>query len=160
MSKIPSPADDKGTQSTNASAADPSAGPGAAEPPWVAPWVASPAHPEGAADQPAPPQTATGHYGPGYSDPARHYGGTLPGRPDAAAADPVASGPAANPAVSTPPADPPSASHPGDAPNPASTDPDRPPDLRSDEVGLRPPDHAPSASAPESENAALIFERS
>ena len=34
------------------------------------------------------------------------------------------------------------------------------PDLRSDEVGFRPPDRLPGEDVPESENAALIFERS
>jgi hypothetical protein len=50
-------------------------------PEWEAPWVATPEHPGGAADQRPPPQTSTGHYGTGYLDPTRHYGDTLPGQP-------------------------------------------------------------------------------
>jgi len=53
---------------------------------WNAPWLANPEHPQGAADQRPPPQTSTGHYGPGYSDPTRHFGDTLPGRPGTSAA--------------------------------------------------------------------------
>jgi len=50
-------------------------------PEWQAPWIATPEHPQGAADQRPPPQTATGHYGTGYLDPTRHFGDTLPGQP-------------------------------------------------------------------------------
>jgi hypothetical protein len=52
----------------------------ATAPGWQAPWIATPEHPHGAADLPPPPQTSTGHYGPGYDDPTRHYGDTLPGQ--------------------------------------------------------------------------------
>jgi hypothetical protein len=98
---------------------------------WQAPWVASPEHPHGAADLQPPPQTSTGHYGPGYDDPTRHFGGTLPGQPEA-----------------------------NEAPAGSTATEAEAPALRSDEVGFRPPDHLPDAKAPESENAALIFERS
>ena len=89
------------------------------------------------------PEGATGHYGPGYADPTRHLGNALPEQPasgsDAAEAQPL---PAA-PSTAT-----------DEAASAAR------PDLSSDEVGFRPPDRLPSDHAPESENAALIFERS
>ena len=154
---------------------------------WQAPWVASPEHPAGAADAPVPPQQATGHYGPGYDDPTRHFGNTLPGRPDtdppgeggASAAGRRAAG--AGGATEARPGEPgaaasagqrtdESAAAPGEsairereAPEGAhhpTEDPDRPPDFTQDEVGFRPPDRAPSEEAPTSENAGLIFERS
>jgi hypothetical protein len=95
-----------------------------------------------------PPQNAPGHYGPGYADPTRHFG-TDPAGP-AAASEPSAE--------SAPPPAQPEAITATDA-EPHAADADRP-DLRSDEVGFRPPDRLPSEGAPESENAALIFERS
>jgi hypothetical protein len=139
---------------------------------WQAPWVASPEHPAGAADAPVPPQQATGHYGPGYDDPTRHFGNTLPGRPDT---DPPGEGgtsPAAASAAGvatgqrtdeTAAARSEAAIREREAPEGVhhpTEDPDRPPDFTPDEVGLRPPDRAPSEEAPTSENAGLIFERS
>lgn len=138
---------------------------------WQAPWVAVPEHPSGAADVPAPPQRSTGHYGPGYDDPTRHFGGTLPGRPgpDRPAERGAQAG--ADAQSSTTAADAAPVATTGSAPIPTSatetaqtakttTDAERPPDITSDEVGYRPPDRAPSDDAPASENAALIFERS
>jgi len=150
---------------------------------WQAPWVASPEHPAGAADAPVPPQQATGHYGPGYDDPTRHFGNTLPGRPDT---DPLGEGGAGSgthAGMATPPssgersatdgaapstdqtaaARSESAIHEREAPEGAhhpTEDPERAPDFTPEEVGFRPPDRAPSEEAPTSENAGLIFERS
>jgi len=153
---------------------------------WQAPWVASPEQPEGAAAAPVPPQQATGHYGAGYDDPTRHFGNTLPGRPEVdphgegAAGATAARGSTARPAAEeSHRAEPPAGSTTGpdethaarseeairerDAPTGAhhpTQDPDRPPDFTPQEVGFRPPDRAPSEEAPASENAGLIFERS
>lgn len=112
---------------------------------WRAPWVAGPEHPPGVANLQPPPQSSTGHYGPGYADPIRHYGDTLPGHLPAGErpAEPL----------------PPDADAAPTADQTADERGERP-DLRSEEVGFRPPDRLPSAGAPESENAALIFERS
>jgi len=120
---------------------------------WQAPWVATPEHPQGAADLPRPPQSSTGHYGPGYADPTRHFGGTLPGQPPAAATPSRRAAPG-DPSTGSPP-------QPTTAPVADGQNEGRErPDLRSDEVGFRPPDRVPGEHAPESENAALIFERS
>lgn len=142
---------------------DPAAG---SDPTWQAPWLATPGNTAGAAQQPAPPQTATGHYGPGYADPTRHTGNSLPGRPDTDhSPNTTASGGAPSAAVSAAGAGP-DAVHAQRAAPTQPDDPqfapqaDRPPDISSEEVGVRPPDRAPSDEAPASENAALIFERS
>jgi hypothetical protein len=149
---------------------------------WQAPWVASLEHPAGAADAPVPPQQATGHYGPGYDDPTRHFGNTLPGRPDtdppgeggagaagegvateAKAGDRSATEPAVPGAGKTAAARSESAIREREAPQGThhpTEDPDRPPDFTPEEIGWRPPDRAPSEEAPTSENAGLIFERS
>ena len=132
--------------------ADPAGEPGTQEE-WQAPWVATPEHPQGAADLPAPPQSSTGHYGPGYADPTRHFGDTLPGQPSAAPA--TSAGIDAGEQTADSPSQPAAAT----APDAQDAHRDRP-DLRSDEVGFRPPDRLPGEDAPESENAALIFERS
>ena len=42
---------------------------------WEAPWLATGGHPSGANPfSPPMQQQATGHYGPGYGDPQRHFG--------------------------------------------------------------------------------------
>ncbi|MEO7115668.1 MAG: hypothetical protein ABIZ18_07390 [Caldimonas sp.] len=47
-----------------------------------------------------------------------------------------------------------------DGASPSSTDDGSPVVFTADDVGLRPPDHTPTESAPESEKVGLIFERS
>ena len=127
---------------------------------WQAPWVATPEHPRGAGEVAPPPQTATGHYGPGYADPTRHYGNTVPGQarqeppaqPNPTVAGQARTGPADTRSVPEPERRP-------AAPAPIASE-NVHQDLSAEEVGFRPPDHLPAEDAPASENAALIFERS
>lgn len=144
----------------------------------------------GAADPAAPPQSATGHYGPGYGDPTVHYGNTVPAQPNieaAAQSGSAQSGSAhraapegGSVAVSSPtpltglPAAPAliqgaSSSNVPSAPPATEADASgtsgaRPgtqeTGLESEDVGFRPPDHLQEDEVPASENASLIFERS
>jgi hypothetical protein len=45
---------------------------------WQPAWRAGVGHPHGVADLPPLPQQAAGHYGTGYGDEQRHFGGTNP----------------------------------------------------------------------------------
>ena len=121
---------------------------------WQAPWVATPQHPRGADGVAPPAQTATGHYGPGYADPTRHYGDTVPGQARPEKPTVPAEEQARTDSASTRQPDPPPT-----AQAPLAGDPEHQA-LSADEVGFRPPDHLPAEEAPASENAALIFERS
>jgi hypothetical protein len=154
---------------------------------WQAPWLATPDHPQGAADLAPPPQRATGHYGAGYDDPTRHFGNTLPGQPDPvgerrpdAAAQPEARDDADVPGTAaravrpdrpepTERADPVEPTERAErAVRAVGAEPAGPTDaegaaatpLHSEDVGFRPPDRLPENAAPASENAGLIFERS
>jgi len=101
-------------------------------------------------NEPKRPEDAPGHYGAGYGE---QVPADAPPRP-APNTDADATATAPTPAVE---ADPSSAATAGIT---AQGDDGAPVVFTPDDVGARPPDRPPTESAPESEKAGLIFERS
>jgi hypothetical protein len=95
------------------------------------------------------PEQAPGHYGAGYGEQVPDDAPPQPAPKtdsDAEPVTPAATGPVAGSASESSPA--------------TGRDDGVPVVFTPDDVGARPPDHPPTESAPESEKAALIFERS
>ena len=97
-----------------------------------------------------PPEQAPGHYGAGYGE---QLPADTPPRP-AARTDTETVPPAPTPPVDA------GKDSAGTSGSTAVGDDGAPVVFTPDDIGVRPPDHPPTESAPESEKAGLIFERS
>jgi len=97
------------------------------------------------------PEQAPGHYGAGYGEQV----------PDDAPPQPAPKIDSDADDQGTPPTAPAGSAESASASSPTSgSDDGAPVVFTPDDVGARPPDHPPTESAPESEKAGLIFERS
>jgi hypothetical protein len=96
-------------------------------------------------------QDPTGHYGPGYGDPVKHLG-EKPAQGDADRAPADAAVPL-TPGAALPPEQVPAGEGVG------ADDAGEKPPIRSEDVSVPPPDRV-GETAPASENAGMIFERS
>jgi len=98
---------------------------------------------------PTAPEQAPGHYGAGYGEQVPDDAPPQPAPKTDANTEPTPPPPAVDSADSE-----------GTTATTAAGDQGEPVVFTPDDVGVRPPDHPPTESAPESEKAGLIFERS